>query len=259
MEQLERPLVFHDLETTGTSITQDRIVEIALIKVYPLREKVTFHSYFNPGIAMNPEAAEVTGLSDEFLSDKPKFTDRAAEILSFIEGCDLAGHNILTFDIPMLAEELARCGFDFPKGVRYVDTVRLEEKILPRTLEACFKRYTGRDPGQENLHGASFDAEASAIIFGHQVKALYPGQDFSIEDLHKISTRDRIIVDFSGKLKLNETGHIVYAFGKNEGKRVSSDLNYCDWMLKGDFTNDTKRWIHHCIRHQDQYEPKKSE
>ena len=75
----------------------------------------------------------------------------------------------------------------------------------------------------------------------------------SIEDINKISTREKEVVDYAGKLKLDDTGHVVYAFGKNENKRVSSDLSYCSWMLSGDFTSNTKFWINQCIKYHDDY------
>jgi DNA polymerase-3 subunit epsilon len=252
---LQKPLIFLDLETTDNKISTAMIAEIALIKLDDKGDiESVYHQYFNPTVPMSPEATAVNKLTDEFLKDFAPFTTHAEGILDFIKGCDLAGHNIIVFDIPVLVEEFLRCGKEFPElGVQFVDTMAIQTKIMPRTLAFCYKFFTGQELDPELLHGAKNDAIASSKIYQHQIRQYGSQLGENRADLHKISTFGKTIVDFAGKLTLNDKSQIVYAFGKNINKRVSGDPGYVAWMMGGDFTNDTKRWLKHALRFQDEY------
>ena len=105
---LERPLVFFDLETTGLNVGKDKIVEISLLKVMPDGEDITHTMLINPGCHIPIECSEVHGIYDKDVADKPKFEELADEILAFIGDADLAGFNSNKFDIPLLVEEFLR-------------------------------------------------------------------------------------------------------------------------------------------------------
>ena len=107
---LKNPLVFFDLETTGTSIISDRIVEICYLKVYPNGNEESKTLRINPGMPIPAASSAIHGIYDEDVKDCPFFKDVAKKIASDIEGCDLAGFNSNRFDIPVLAEEFARAG-----------------------------------------------------------------------------------------------------------------------------------------------------
>lgn len=253
---LDKPLAFIDLESTGISITEDRICQIAIEKIFPNgKENEKFDMYFNPTKPMQLEAAEITGLTDDMLKDYPLFKDQAPAVSAFLYGCDLAGHNIMRFDLPLLVEEMIRAGIhNFPEpGTMFVDTHLLMAKIMPRTLEFSYEYLTGNKFDSGQAHGAAYDAFISSEVYKKQVEKhenlLGPNRNA----LHDISTYGRKIVDFSGKFTVNEKGLVIFNFGKHQGKRVTYDLQYLQWMLKGDFTADTKRWIHYCIKHQDDY------
>ena len=106
--RLKKPLVFFDLETTGLSITNDRIIEICLHKVNIDNSTKTKNWLINPQIPISEESIKIHGITNEKVKDKPQFKEIAKEIISFIKDCDLAGYNLIKFDVPLLAEELLR-------------------------------------------------------------------------------------------------------------------------------------------------------
>ncbi len=256
MARITIPIVFIDSESTGTNVVNDRICDIALIKFQGGEIIDEFQSYVNPGIQVPQEATNVHGLTNEFLSDKPTFRMIAQQVNDFISGCDLAGHNIMGFDVPLLNEELLREGFKIGMNVKCIDTMQNQAVIAPRTLAGCYEYYEGQKPGNDlALHSALIDAKISAHIFAHQIRKHENLLGDSRESLHAIATRGKRIIDFSGKLKLNDEGFICYAFGKNENRRVSSDSKYAEWMLSTEFTRDTKEWIKYALKFNDKFIP----
>lgn len=274
MEKLnEKDLVIFDIESTGTSVAKDRIVQIVLIKIPAISTREILEElikqpilnedqggmvqelqlYVNPGMPVPPEATEVHGLTDEFLKDFPLFDKVAAKILSFIEGCDMAGHNIMRFDIPLLAEEFLRVGLKLPNDIRFIDTYCNQGKIFPRTLEYCYRHFTGVEIDAERLHDALVDTRMSKTLLLHQIEKHSAELGEGREALHKVATYEKQIVDYAGKLSVNGEGKIAYAFGKNIGKRVSIDRGYADWMSKSpDYTRDTKWWLEYALSHSDE-------
>ena len=110
---LKTPLCFFDLETTGINISQDRIIEIAVIKLMPNGEVVRKTNLVNPTIPIPKESTAIHGISDNDVEGKPKFKELAKEYARFFEGSDLSGFNILKFDVPMLVEEFLRADVEF--------------------------------------------------------------------------------------------------------------------------------------------------
>ena len=111
--KLTRPLIFFDIESTGLSISSDRIVELCFIKVHPNGNEEAQTLRFNPLIPISPEASAVTGITNEDVKDCPTFKEKAAELAQIFSGCDIAGYNSNTFDVPLLVEEFLRAGVDF--------------------------------------------------------------------------------------------------------------------------------------------------
>ena len=143
---LKKPIVFFDLETTGINVATDRVVEVCVLKINPDHTEETFTARVNPTIPMSKEASEVTGITDDDLKDCPTFAQIAPKLNKFIENCDLAGFNSNKFDIPMLAEELLRAGFDFDmKKRRAIDVQVIYHKLEQRNLAAAYKFYCGKD------------------------------------------------------------------------------------------------------------------
>ncbi len=133
--RLERPIVFFDLETTGTSVTHDRIVEISIIKVYPDGSETVHTRRVNPGMHIPEEATAIHHITDQDVADQPTFDIIAPKLADFITGCDIAGFNSTRFDVPLLDQEFHRAGIDFDfSGVRFIDVQNIFHKKEQRTL-----------------------------------------------------------------------------------------------------------------------------
>ncbi len=241
--KLTRPIVFFDIETTGLTIGHDKIVEISLVKVHPDLNRETMTMRINPGIHIPEEASAVHGIYDEDVADKPTFKMVAHKVAQFIEGCDIGGYNSNKFDIPMLAEEFLTAGMtdiDLRK-TNCVDVQNIFHKKEQRTLSAAYKFYCGKD--LIGAHGAEADTMATADVFFAQVDR-YDDLPTDIKSLAEYSAMNKN-VDYAGRMVYDEKGEVVFNFGKHKGKGVKfvflSEPNYYDWMMQGDFSQDTKR------------------
>lgn len=251
---LRNPLCFFDLETTGINITNDRIIEIAVIKLMPNGEVLKKTHLVNPGIPIPPESTAIHGISNEDVNDKPAFKDVAKEYAKFMEGADLSGFNILKFDVPMLVEEFIRAGVDFDYSrKKIIDAQKIFHLMEKRTLSAAYKFYVNKD--LDDSHSAEADTQATMDVLLAQVER-YEGQPVTdalgnklgeikndMEVLHKLTASD--LVDLAGRMVLNKKGEEVINFGKHKGKTVTDVLkaepSYYDWVMNGDFPMDTKR------------------
>jgi len=252
--KLRNPLVFFDLETTGTIVSQDKIIELSFVKLMPNGEKVNRTMRLNPGKPIPHETSLIHGIYDEDVKDAPKFKDIGRELVKFLEGCDLAGYSILKFDVPMLVEEFLRADIDFDVSKRkLIDAQKIFHLMEKRTLAAAFKFYCGKM--LEGAHNAEADTLATLEVLDAQVK-LYENQSVTdalgnvlgkvendMDSLHKITCTN--MVDLAGRFALNNDGKEVFNFGKYKNRLISEVLekepNYYDWMMKGDFPLDTKR------------------
>jgi len=112
---MQKPIVFFDLETTGVSTSNDRIVQIGAIKRMPDGTEEVKNVLINPTIPIPEGATMVHGISNEDVQDSPKFVQIAKSFAAWLAGCDLAGYNSDNFDVPMLIEEFSRAGIEFPE------------------------------------------------------------------------------------------------------------------------------------------------
>ncbi|MDH5607865.1 MAG: 3'-5' exonuclease [Cyclobacteriaceae bacterium] len=251
---LKNPLVVFDLETTGTNTSHDRIVEIALIKIMPDGEEIEKVRKINPTIPIPLEASLIHGIYDDDVKDEPSFRQVARSMAQFLEGCDLAGFNILKFDVPLLVEEFLRSDVDFEvDNRRLLDAQKIFHMMEKRNLTAAYKFYC--DKTLENAHSALADTRATRDVFKAQIER-YEGQSLTDmlgqelgtleNDMDKIHDLiNQRMVDLAGRIVYNEKGLEVFNFGKHKGKPVSDILaqepSFYDWMMKGDFPLDTKR------------------
>jgi DNA polymerase-3 subunit epsilon len=234
---LTRPLVFFDLETTGTDIGRDRMVQIAALKLHPDGKEEIRTRLINPGIPIPASATAVHHITNEAVADKPKFRDIAKGLAEYFRGADIAGFNSNRFDIPILVEEFGRCSIPFPDpDAKLVDVQVIYHRKEERTLAAAYKFYCNKN--LEGAHDAESDVRATMEVFSKQLEK-YDDIGSTLEDLHRYSNSDAI-VDYARKLMRNDRGEIVYAFGKNRGKRILDDPGYAEWMLGGDFPASTK-------------------
>jgi DNA polymerase-3 subunit epsilon len=239
--KLNRPLAFFDLETTGTDIVTDRIVQIAVIKLTEKEGKyfqISKSWLINPQIAISKEASEVHGITFEDVIDKPTFREVHQEIKEFMDNCDLCGYNSNRFDVPILAEEFMRCGILFPdKDSKLVDCQVIFHEREPRDLASALQLYTGKEI--MDAHDALADTSATLNVLFGQLE-MYEDLPGDIDSLHEISKREKETYDYAGKLLLDEEGEVVYGIGKAKGVRVINDPGFGQWMLDKDFPEYTK-------------------
>jgi len=251
---LKIPICFFDLETTGVNIAHDRIIEIAVIKVMPNGEIIRKTNLLNPTIRILPESTAIHGITNEEVKDKPVFKEVAREYARFMEGCDLAGFNVLKFDVPMLVEEFLRADveFDYTRK-KIIDSQKIFHLMEKRTLSAAYKFYCQKE--MTNSHSAESDTEASLEVLMAQIEK-YEGREVTdgldrkvgmikndMETLAKLVGDD--LVDLAGRMIRNDKGEVIFNFGKHKSKLVNKVFKeepaYYDWMMNGDFPLDTKR------------------
>jgi len=161
---LSKSLCFFDLETTGTQITKDRIVQLAAVKLDPDGSKTSANYIVNPEISIPDDIAAIHGISNDMVKDAPTLGAIAQEIIDFIGDSDLAGYNSNKFDIPFLVEEFYRVGHPFPmEGRNFVDVQNIFHKMEQRTLAAAYQFYCGK--AMENAHNALYDTEVTLDVF----------------------------------------------------------------------------------------------
>ena len=234
---LHRPMVFFDLETTGIDITRDRIVQIAVLKIFPDGREEVKTRLINPGVPIPPAATAVHHITDADVAGEPPFRELAAGIRDFFQGADIGGFNSNRFDLPLLVEEFARCTVAFPDPeAKLIDVQTIYHKKEERTLGAAYRFYCNKS--LEDAHDAEADVRATVEVFWRQLET-YQDIGRTVEEIHAFCNSDEI-VDYGRKLAKNKKGEIVYAFGKNRGKPVTDDPGYAEWMLGGDFPESTK-------------------
>jgi len=239
--QLTRPIAFIDLETTGTNLATDRIVELAIVKVGVDGSRQTKRKLINPLMPIPKASSDVHGITDEMIKDAPTFKQVANEIKQFINHCDLGGYNSNRFDIPMLVEEFLRAGLEFSvDGRKLIDVQRVFHLMEQRTLSAAYRFYCNKT--LEGAHGAEVDASATWEILQAQVER-YPEIGMTLESICSFCGEEDL-VDFARRF-IKVDCKEVFNFGKHKGRSVEEVLKmepqYYDWMMKGDFPLHTKQ------------------
>lgn len=278
---LERPLLFFDIESTGLNIASDGIIELSFVKALPGGETRVKTWKIKPWdlvnhrvIKINPEASAVNGVKDEDLVDCPKFIDVLPEVADWLKGSDLAGFNSAKFDLPMLAEEIERVRqycltrMNDPKAAekaskmlataesvnlheaRMVDVQNIYHHFEPRNLRAAYRFYCGGEDF-ENAHTAEADTVATYEVLKSQLDRYKDPAPYreevlknDVESMSKIGQRSKT-VDFAGRLYEGPDGEPVISFGKHKGRKArevwETEPSYFAWIAGGDFTLDTKR------------------
>lgn len=239
---LSRPLCFFDLETTGVNVTKDRIVEIAILKIYPDGKKESKTWLINPEMQIPDYATAIHGITNEKVADKPIFKEVSKSIYNMIKDSDLAGFNSDRFDIPLLAEEMLRADIDFDMKNRVsVDVQTIFHKMEQRTLSAAYKFYC--DKSLDDAHSAQADAHATYEVLKAQLER-YKDLENNMKSLATFTTRKQA-VDFAGLIVYDEDEQEVFSFGKHKGRKVEEileeDPGYFGWVLNADFPRYTKK------------------
>jgi len=251
---LKIPLCFFDIEATGVNVANDRIIEIAVIKVLPSGDIQRKTNLLNPTIPIPAESTFIHGITNEDVKDKPTFKEVARDYARFFEGADMAGFNILKFDVPILVEEFLRADVEFEYArKKIIDSQKIFHLMEKRTLSAAYKFYCQKE--MENAHSAESDTQASMEVLISQIEK-YDGQEVTdglerkvgmikndMETLAKLVGDN--MVDLAGRMVRNDKGEVIFNFGKHKSKLVekvfAEEPAYYDWMMNGDFPLDTKR------------------
>lgn len=252
---LNRPLAFFDLETTGVNVGADRIVEIAILKAMPDGSEQIKTLRINPEMPIPLQSSLIHGIYDKDIANEPTFKGVAQELSDFIGDADLAGYNSNRFDIPVLLEEFLRAGVDFDMSDRkFVDVQNIFHQMEQRTLRAAYKFYCDKDI--VNAHSAEADITATYHVLLAQIER-YKDTDFedkqgnlskpvqnNVDALHTFTNLNKP-VDFAGRMVFNENDEETFNFGKHKGKTVEqvfdTEPSYYAWMKQGDFPLYTKK------------------
>ena len=235
------PVVFFDLETTGTDINKDRIVEICYLKVWPNGNEDAHTMRINPGMHIPEESSKVHGIYDDDVKDCHTFKEVAKNIAKDFEGADIAGFNSNRFDVPLLAEEFLRADVDIDLARhRFIDVQVIFHKKEQRTLSAAYKFYCGKN--LEDAHTALADTRATYEVLKAQLDK-YPDLQNDMKFLSDYSSFTKN-VDFAGRMVYDDNGAEVFNFGKYRGQLVkdvlAKDPGYYSWILNSEFTLNTK-------------------
>lgn len=230
---LKKPMVFFDLETTGTNILTDRIVEISIIKLMPNGTESEVTMRINPQMPIPAEATAIHHITDADVADCPTFKQVAQNIANIFLDADVAGFNSNRFDVPMLSEEMFRAGINFDMSRRrFVDVQTIFHKLEQRTLSAAYKFYCGKS--LDDAHSANADTRATYEVLKAQLDH-YPEQlKNDIAFLSEFSSQNRN-ADLMGRIIYNDNDKEVFNFGKYKGQEVESvfrnDPGYYAWMM----------------------------
>lgn len=238
--QLDRPIAFFDLETTGINLSTDRIVEISILRIQPDGRKDIKTMRINPGIPIPAESSAVHGIFDADVANAPTFKQVANELRDFLNNCDIGGYNSNKFDVPILVEEFLRAGVGFDEERRYVDVMRIFTLMEKRTLEAAYKFFCGKE--LNNAHSAEADVTATYEVLLGQLDKYGDALRNDIPSLHEF-TKDGDFVDF-GRRMIMKNGKEHFNFGKYNGQPCEDvyrrEPQYFDWIYKNDFPEHTK-------------------
>ena len=232
---LKKPIIFFDLETTGTNILTDRIVEISYIKILPSGAEIERTIRVNPERHIPAEATAIHHITDDDVKNEPTFKQVAQEIANVFTGADIAGFNSNRFDIPVLAEEFIRAGVSIDLARhKFIDVQTIFHKMEQRTLIAAYKFYCGKD--LEEAHSANADTRATYEVLKAQLDH-YPSLKNDVEFLSEFSSQNKN-VDLMGRIIYNADGKEVFNFGKYKGQAVEDvfrrDSGYYAWMRQGE-------------------------
>ena len=243
--KLTRPICFFDLETTGVKVSEDRIVEISILKENPNGTKESKTWLVNPEMKIPAETTAIHHIDDAKVANEPTFKDISLEIHEMIKGCDLAGFNSNKFDVPLLAEEFLRVGIEFDlEDNKLIDIQNIFHKMEQRTLVAAYKFYCEGD--LTNAHSAAADTEATYEVLKAQLDRYPNDLENNMDFLSEFSSRGKN-VDFAGFIKYNDKNEEVLGFGKHKGKRMTDifeqEPGYYGWVMGADFPLYTKQTL----------------
>ena len=250
--KLDRPLIFIDVESTGINPATDRIISVGMQVLFPGGETVPHYWLCNPGRAIPPESTAIHRITDEQAACLPRFESIARDIFEVLDCRDLAGFNLLAFDLPILWDEFSRAGITLDlSSVRIVDVGLIFKLKEPRTLQEAFKRY-GRRGLAGHFHNALTDATATQLILAGQLNEYPDLAAMSLDDLATFSRGDSKRIDLAGKLVRDNDGDACYGFGASRGVKIKDNNGLAYWMLGKDFPGETLACLRRVLKEIDE-------
>ncbi|NQT90227.1 MAG: 3'-5' exonuclease [Candidatus Omnitrophica bacterium] len=241
--KIAKPLVVFDLETTGTWIEKDKIVEIGMVKLMPDGSKHDYVKRVNPGMPIPVNVSRIIDITDKDVKDAPPFKEIAREVMEFIGDSDLGGFNIQRFDLPVLEREFLEAGVTFKWNERDIyDAQKVFHIHEKRDLMAAYQLFCNKE--LTNAHTALGDAEATFEILDAQIKK-YGSEEQGIESL-KDFDYEQSSAYFDAERKFSWwNGNLYPAFGKYRRKKhikdiVKKDRSYLEWISRADFSDEIK-------------------
>lgn len=246
--KLDKPIVALDLESTSLSVSEARIVSIGMVKLFPNGEKEEFTGTVNPCMKIPVEATDIHGITDEMVKGAPIFASLAPSLSLFLEGCNLTGHNIEGFDLPLLEAEYRRSPIDFPDIERIVDTLKIFRQLVPHTLEGAIDFHCPEIKQDHIAHNALSDAKMVLEILGQQ--AAYIHED-SIDELIKFGMPEDWATS-CGKIRWRKDKKTLYInFGKHAGTDLEkTNIGYLKWIINNEFPADVKVLCQQALKNQ---------
>ncbi|HRR24030.1 MAG TPA: exonuclease domain-containing protein, partial [Bacteroidia bacterium] len=236
---------FFDLETTGVVIGMDRIVELGILKILPDGTKTNKTWRINPEMHIPEVVSKIHGIYDKDVADCPTFKEIANDVNHYLNNVDLAGYNSNRFDVPLLVDEFLRAGIEFDiRGRKLIDVQHIFHKMEQRTLSAAYKFYCNQE--LIDAHSAEADVRATYEVLEAQLERYSDQLQPDAAFLHSFCNNSKN-VDLAGRIVYDDKKREVFNFGKYKGRLVTdvfkTDPSYYDWMLKGDFSRDTKQVV----------------
>ena len=250
-----RVLAF-DLETTGISTNNDRIVQVALIGADADGNPIHHDILVNPQRPIPRDASRVHGIYDQDVRSKPVFKECANELAELMEGAVIVGHNARKFDMPLLQNEFYRCGISPPKPLVVLDTLEAVRRLKiprPHNLGAQCARH-GID--LSNAHDAAADAAACLLLLWKVMRDHPSSFRRSLQEIEEWlisgevrkdeselgrALTDLDSLDKNGRIRIDEGAYIL-AFGRHRGKDLQSiereDPRYVDWLISANGIED---------------------
>lgn len=238
---LDKPLIIFDIETTGTNISSDKIVEMGIIRINKEGVVKKREYLLNPEIRIDPESTAIHGIRNKHVKGQPTFKDKSQEIFELFNDCYYSGFNIAAFDLPVLRREFLRTGIDFDYDDKnIIDTRQIYRYMVPRTLSSAYNYFCKKD--FKGTHGAMTDTEIALEILLKQLEKYKEIRDWEFINLtHKMDRGN--FLDSNRKFFWHK-GEAYFAFSKYQGlalkEIVKRDRKFLEWILEADFSEDVK-------------------
>ncbi len=239
---LDKPLIIFDIETTGLVISRDKIIQLAYAKIQENGRIKKDIIMFDPEIPITPEAVQVHGIRSRDVKGMPKFRDKCNELWDLFNNCYYGGHNVLSFDLPILRREFIRCGVDFEySSASVIDTRVIFQTMVPRSLGATYEYYLKKR--FKLPHNAEIDLEASSEILLKQLEKYGEARDRDFLKVVHENFGEEIYVDNARKFYWKD-GEAYFCFSKYMDKPLAQvardDPKFLNWILNSDFSDETK-------------------